>query len=257
MPIRSRCTRSSRASAVLDCCRSSFGAKVSTWTRPESGAAHLSYASQIGSSGSGNGQFSAPINVAFDGEGNIWATGLGNNRIEKFSSKGAWIASYGTLGSGNEQFSSPGGIGINQTTGNVYVADTNNARILERSTSGTFIKKLWRELFELGGRSPREGSRVIRSAFGWTMAAGPSGEDHGFQIQTENIRGSLHGGDQGVPGQYLFFEVEDAEAAAGRVRQLADGSMGQAPVAAKDYALPERWRERHRQEGPCRRSRYA
>lgn len=138
-----------------------FGAKVSTWTPPEAGAAHLSYASQIGSSGSGNGQFSTPIDVAFDGGGNIWASDLSNNRIEKFSSKGAWIASYGTLGSGNEQFSAPGGIDINQSTGNVYVADTNNARIIERSSSGTFIRKFGTEGT---GKLTRPGSLKLDSS---------------------------------------------------------------------------------------------
>lgn len=73
--------------------------------------------------------------------------------------------------------------------------------------------------FELGVADLRQGREFYGELFGWTMAAGPSGEDHGFQIQTENIRGGLHGGDR-CAGPYLFFEVEDAETAAERVRQL-------------------------------------
>ena len=73
--------------------------------------------------------------------------------------------------------------------------------------------------FELGVGDPAKGREFYGELFGWTMAAGPSGENRGFQIQTENIRGGLHGDDQGA-GPYLFFEVEDAEAAAERVRQL-------------------------------------
>jgi YD repeat-containing protein len=138
-----------------------FGAKVSSWTPPEAGAAHLHYATQIGSSGSGSGQFSRPVDVAFDGEGDIWASDYGNNRIEKFSAKGAWIASYGSLGSGNEQFTAPGGIDVNKSTGNVYVADTNNARIIERSSSGAFVRKFGTEG---AGKLTRPGSLKLDSA---------------------------------------------------------------------------------------------
>ncbi len=73
--------------------------------------------------------------------------------------------------------------------------------------------------FGLGVGDPAKGREFYGELFGWTMAAGPSGQDHGFQIQTENIRGGLHGGDRGAE-PYLFFEVEDAETAAERVRQL-------------------------------------
>ncbi len=135
--------------------------KLSTWTPPEAGSARLNFASNIGSSGSGNGQFSTPIDIAFDGEGNIWASDAGNNRIEKFSSKGSWAASYGSLGSGNEQFNAPGGIDVNQSTGNVYIADTKNARVVERSSTGAFIRKFGTEG---SGKLTQPGSLKIDSA---------------------------------------------------------------------------------------------
>jgi tripartite motif-containing protein 71 len=116
------------------------GAKISSWTPPEAGAAHLSYSSQFGSYGSGNGQFSGPDATAIDGEGNLWVTDYGNNRIEKLSAKGAFLQAFGSKGSGNGQFNKPEGIDINQSTGNVYVADSGNARIQELSSSGAFIR---------------------------------------------------------------------------------------------------------------------
>jgi len=73
--------------------------------------------------------------------------------------------------------------------------------------------------FELGVDDPAKAREFYGELFGWTMAAGPSGAEHGFHIQTENIRGGLHGGDRGA-GPYLFFEVDDAVAAAERVRRL-------------------------------------
>jgi YD repeat-containing protein len=116
------------------------GDKVSAWNPPEAGAAHLSYGSTFGSSGSGNGQFSRPVAPALDGEGNVWVSDYNNNRIEKFSSKGSFIAAYGSAGSGNGQFSGPSGIDINQSTGNVYISDANNHRIEELSASGAFVR---------------------------------------------------------------------------------------------------------------------
>jgi RHS repeat-associated protein len=137
-----------------------YGAEISTWTPPEAGAAHLTYASQFGSAGSGGGQLSTPIDAAIDGEGNVWVSDLGNNRIEQFSSSGTFMKAIGwgvsdgkselevcsggcragLSGSGNGQFNGPGGIEVNQSTGNVYVADTYNARIEELSSSGAFIR---------------------------------------------------------------------------------------------------------------------
>jgi uncharacterized protein len=73
--------------------------------------------------------------------------------------------------------------------------------------------------FELGVKDPAPARRFYAELFGWQMDPGPSGEEHGFKIQTPNIDGGLHGGDEGA-GPYLFFEVDDAEAAAQQVRQL-------------------------------------
>ncbi len=117
-----------------------FVNQVSAWTPPEAGAAHLTYASQFGSSGSGSGQFSTPIASAIDGQGNIWITDYANNRVQKFSPKGSFIASYGSAGSGNGQFFGPGGIDINQSTGDVYISDAGNHRIEQLSSTGAFIR---------------------------------------------------------------------------------------------------------------------
>jgi RHS repeat-associated protein len=132
-------------------------AKVSVWTSPEAGAAHLAYASQFGSSGSGAGQVSTPIDAAIDGQGNVWVSDLANDRIDEFASGGAFIKTVGwgvsngkaelqvctsscragLSGSGNGQFNAPGGIDVNQSTGNVYVEDS--ARVQELSSAGAFI----------------------------------------------------------------------------------------------------------------------
>jgi predicted enzyme related to lactoylglutathione lyase len=73
--------------------------------------------------------------------------------------------------------------------------------------------------FELGVRDPAAARRFYGDLFGWPMTPGPSGENGGFHIDAGNVPGGLHGGDEGaVP--YLFFRVDDIQAAAARVREL-------------------------------------
>jgi predicted enzyme related to lactoylglutathione lyase len=72
--------------------------------------------------------------------------------------------------------------------------------------------------FELGVEDVQRGRAFYESLFGWTFEPGPSGE--GFVIRAPNVPGGMHGGDRGaVP--YVFFRVDDMEAALDRVRELA------------------------------------
>lgn len=116
------------------------GSVVSEWTLPEAGGAHLVYNTTFGSTGSGEGQFSAPAFSSIDGSGNIWITDYYNDRVQKFSAKGKYLASYGKEGSGENQFNHPLGIAVNQSTGNLYIADNSNNRIEEISSTGTYIR---------------------------------------------------------------------------------------------------------------------
>jgi len=49
-----------------------------------------------------------------------------------------YVAQWGLPGTGNGQFKWPCGIAID-TNGNVYVADTNNNRIQEFTSTGTYV----------------------------------------------------------------------------------------------------------------------
>jgi sugar lactone lactonase YvrE len=93
-----------------------------------------------GGTGSGNGQFYAPSDVATDPAGNVYVVDSGNNRIQKFSSDGGFITKWGGKGSGNGRFNFPGGIATD-SAGNVYVADTGNNRIQKFTSDGRFITK--------------------------------------------------------------------------------------------------------------------
>ncbi len=98
---------------------------------------YMEKTAEFASKGSGNGQLNGPSGIATDSSGNIWVADTGNNRVEKFSSAGAFLAAYGTLGSGNLQFKGPSGIAVDQITGTVWVADTGNSRIEALTSAGS------------------------------------------------------------------------------------------------------------------------
>ena len=73
--------------------------------------------------------------------------------------------------------------------------------------------------FELGVKDPAAAREFYGELFGWKLKPGPSGAENGFHIETPNVNGGLHGGDEGS-SPYLFFKVGDIQAAAARVREL-------------------------------------
>src|SRR5438093_295443 len=91
-----------------------------------------------GSSGTGDGQFNAPLGVATDGNGNVYVADTNNNRIQKFASTGtfltAWsISRHRKSGWSNGPFGAATGGG-----GNDDVDDGNN-RIQKFDANGAFL----------------------------------------------------------------------------------------------------------------------
>jgi uncharacterized protein len=68
---------------------------------------------------------------------------------------------------------------------------------------------------ELGVEDPERGRAFYESLFGWSFE--PSGQ--GFAVALPNVAGGMHGGDRGA-SPYVFFRVDDIEAAQERVRAL-------------------------------------
>ena len=93
-----------------------------------------------GDSGTANGQFNSPVDIATDSHGNVYVTDLKNHRVQKFDSNGTFLLKWGTNGSGNGQFVYPVGIALDAQD-NVYVVDSGNNRIEKFSTSGAFLGK--------------------------------------------------------------------------------------------------------------------
>jgi uncharacterized protein len=71
--------------------------------------------------------------------------------------------------------------------------------------------------FELGVADTERGRAFYEALFGWKFETGPSG--NGYAVTAPNVPGGMHGGDPGAT-PYLFFRVEDMDAATERVREL-------------------------------------
>ncbi len=89
--------------------------------------------------GTALGDVDYPDSIAISG-GYAWVADTKNNRIESWNvSTKAAVAVYGTLGSGTGNFKTPTGIAIDPTTGNVFVADSGNNRVVELAVSAGHV----------------------------------------------------------------------------------------------------------------------
>ncbi len=113
----------------------------------------------FGKEGTASGQVKEPSAIAVESAsgsaGDVWVADTGNNRIEKFTAGGTFVASYGTKGKENGQFEGPVGIALSETDQYVYVADSANKRI---------------EVFEAAN-----GKYVSQEKVGLTTARAPAG----------------------------------------------------------------------------------
>jgi hypothetical protein len=91
-----------------------------------------------GSEGTGDGQFRYPFDVAIDSSGIVYVTDCYNDRIQKFTSEGAFVAEWGSEGTGDGQLRGPFGIAVDGS-GYVYVVDQYNDRIQKFTSEGAFV----------------------------------------------------------------------------------------------------------------------
>ena len=91
-----------------------------------------------GTTGAGDGQFISPYGVAVDANGNVYVVDTNNNRIQKFTSTGAFLTKWGTNGTGNGQFQNPVAVTVD-SVGDVYVADYGNHRVQKFTSTGAYL----------------------------------------------------------------------------------------------------------------------
>lgn len=85
-----------------------------------------------------------PVDLALDPAGNLFLIDSANQRIVKFGPAGVFVRAWGSRGAGEGQFNlmdgpdGYGGVAVDRQ-GNVYVADTHNARVQKFSGDGKFL----------------------------------------------------------------------------------------------------------------------
>jgi len=119
------------------------------------------YVSQWGTLGSGDGQFTFPIDIAVASDGRVYVADLVNSRIQEFTSDGGYLSQWGMYGSGDGHLAGPMGVAV-ASDGSVYVADSNNNRIQKFTSNGVFVTK-WGNL--------GSGDGQFKVAFGVAVAS--------------------------------------------------------------------------------------
>jgi DNA-binding beta-propeller fold protein YncE len=91
---------------------------------------------QVGSEGTGAGEFDLPHGVAVAPDGTLYVVDNGNERIQRFSATGAFLTSW------ESAFDFPTGIAVSPIDGTVYVCDSGNDRMQRFDADGNWIA-LW------------------------------------------------------------------------------------------------------------------
>jgi DNA-binding beta-propeller fold protein YncE len=104
--------------------RIAAGGAVSTW----------------GSLGALPAQFNVPSGIATDDQGNVYVVDTMNHRVQSFSNHGGFLGMWGGHGAGLGQYDAPSAIDVSSIDGVspplVWVADSNNHRLVRTTTSG-------------------------------------------------------------------------------------------------------------------------
>ena len=85
--------------------------------------------------------FNLPSDIAMDSAGNIYILDSGNQRIQKFSSEGKYLATIGRKGQGPGEFSSPSSLDID-SKGYLYVLDSDQRKLQILTPEGKEFKSI-------------------------------------------------------------------------------------------------------------------
>ena len=85
----------------------------------------------FGTSGSGDGEFVAPLGIFADDYGSVFVADYGNSRVQIFNSDGEYISAFGVHNQNEAlpgQFFNVGGLTVD-ISGDIYVSDIGHGRI--------------------------------------------------------------------------------------------------------------------------------
>jgi DNA-binding beta-propeller fold protein YncE len=88
--------------------------------------------------GTGDGQFTWPVAMAFDSRERLYITDEFNHRISIFDTSEKFLGKWGQSGSGDGELNGPAGIAIDSDD-NVYIVDQNNNRVQKFTSDGNYI----------------------------------------------------------------------------------------------------------------------
>jgi DNA-binding beta-propeller fold protein YncE len=82
-----------------------------------------------------------PWGITLDSDGNIYVADWRNDRIQKFTAEGKFLAVFGEHGEADGQLNHPSSVAVD-SEGYVYVADWGNERVQVFDPEGGFVMKL-------------------------------------------------------------------------------------------------------------------
>jgi DNA-binding beta-propeller fold protein YncE len=143
---------------------------------------------RYGLQGNNDGMFYLPRDVAVSPSGSVYVADYFNDRIQKFTSDGNYVAQWGSFCSVDSQgvdgcdglFYRPVGVAVN-SLGDVYVADMENCRIQKFDSDGNFITK-WGEL------------GVLPGLFQYPLSVAVDGSDNVYTVDGKRIQKFDSGG---------------------------------------------------------------
>lgn len=82
--------------------------------------------------------FGAPVDVAVDGDGNLYVVDREQDRVQKFAPSGELVKAWGGHGDGEGELDRPTAVAVDGE-GNVLVADSGNDRVQKFDADGRFL----------------------------------------------------------------------------------------------------------------------
>ncbi len=203
-----------------------FNHRVASFTVAPNSSVEPSPRWRVGTKGSGTGQFLKPWGVSFDGANNrVLVADSGNGRIASLNATNGtgWTNLGITRGTGAGKVRNPKGVaaGPNNT---FWVADTDNNRINEYASNGTFTG------VSLGGTAPGSSNTMFNAPQG--IQVGPDGllyvaDAYNDRIQVFSLGGGpvggiTHGSNIFEPAGVAPLYPAGGQGAAGNARFVAD-----------------------------------